>query len=75
MNIEKENTWRTLQGMKPIQSLRCRLGWHRWTSFEIVEAHGGYDGFGPRFYAQCQCADCGLPRYESPVQLLNKKNK
>ncbi len=73
MNIEKENTWRTLQGMKPIQSLRCRLGWHRWTSFEIVEAHGGYDGYGPRLYAQCQCADCGLPRYESPVQLLNKK--
>lgn len=67
MNVEKENTWRTLQGLKPIQPLRCRLGWHRWTSFEMVEAHGAYDG--PRFYAQCNCADCGLPRLEKPVTL------
>lgn len=74
MNIEKENTWRTLQGMKPIQSLRCRLGWHRWTSFEMREVPNNYnDGYRPRHIAQCQCADCGLPRYEYPVSLLNKK--
>jgi hypothetical protein len=73
MNVEKENTWRTLQGLNPIQSLKCRFGWHRWTSFEIVET--GFDGYGPRFYATCHCADCGLPRIEQPVSLLNKKKK
>ena len=73
MNVEKENTWRTLQGLNPIQSLKCRFGWHRWTSFEIVET--GLDGYGPRFYAACHCADCGLPRIEHPVTLLNKKKK
>ena len=73
MSIEKENTWRTLQGLKPIQPLRCRLGWHRWTSFEMVE--GSMDGYGPRYYAQCNCADCGLPRMERPVILLDKVKK
>lgn len=75
MNAEKENTWRTLQGLKPIQSLKCRLGWHRWTSFEMMEVPVSYDNFSPRYIAQCQCADCGLPRYEYPVSLLNRKNK
>lgn len=73
MNIEEENTWRTLQGLKPIQPLRCRLGWHRWTSFEMVEGH--MDGFSPRYYAKCNCADCGLPRIERPVILLDKNKK
>lgn len=69
MKTEKENTWRTLQGLKTIQPIRCRLGWHRWTSFEMTEIN--YDGFGKGLIAQCQCADCGLPRYERPVRLLN----
>ena len=71
MNIEKENTWRTLQGLKPIQSLKCRLGWHRWTNFEVFDGDYGMGGFGAA--ARCHCADCGLPRYEKPVSLLNKK--
>ena len=72
MNVEKENTWRTLQGLKPIQPLKCRLGWHRWTSFEWVD--GDYSmGYIP--HAKCHCADCGLPRIEQPVRLLGKKIK
>lgn len=69
MNIEKENTWRTLQGLKPIQSLRCRLGWHRWTNYEIIDRSSDY--MGP--IARCRCADCGLPRIEPPY--TSKKNK
>jgi hypothetical protein len=72
MNTKKENTWRTLQGLKPIQPLKCRLGWHRWTSFEYFEGDfniGRYD------HARCHCADCGLPRIEYPVSLLDKKKK
>jgi hypothetical protein len=72
MNIEKENTWRTLQGLKPIQPLKCRLGWHRWTNFETREGDFSM-GYGPA--ARCYCADCGLPRVEHPVSLLNKKKK
>lgn len=71
MNTDKENTWRALQGLKPIQSLRCRLGWHRWSNFEIVSINS-MDGFGNREYAVCHCVDCGLPRRERPVTLLDK---
>jgi hypothetical protein len=71
MNTEKENIWRTLQGLKPIQPLKCRLGWHRWTSFEVTD--GDY-GMGYGAAARCNCADCGLPRVEYPVRLLGPKN-
>lgn len=74
MNTDKENTWRILQGLKPIQPLRCRFNFHRWTSFEIVENEFN-DGYNPRYYARCHCADCGLPRVERPVILLGKKEK
>jgi hypothetical protein len=63
----RENTWRQLQGLKPIQSLRCRLGWHRWTSYETLE-RGEYGGV----WARCNCADCGMPRIEQPY--TSKKN-
>lgn len=72
MNVEKENTWRTLQGLKPIQPLKCRLGWHTWTNFEVLDGDWNM-GYGP--VAKCNCADCGLPRVERPVSLLNKKKK
>lgn len=62
MKVEQENTWRTLQGLKPIQSWRCRLGWHRWTNYEILERHHEFS----TPYARCTCADCGLPRIEPP---------
>lgn len=72
MNVEKENTWRTLQGLKTIQPLRCRLNFHRWTSFEYIE---GNPSMGEWAHARCYCADCGLPRIEYPVRLLGKKEK
>jgi hypothetical protein len=72
MNVEKENTWRTLQGLKPIQPLKCRLGWHKWTIFEVFDGDWNI-GYSPA--ARCNCADCGLPRVERPVSLLNKKKK
>jgi len=68
MNTKIENTWRQLQGLKPIQSWRCRLGWHRWTSYETLERND-YGGV----WARCNCADCGLPRLEPPY--TKSKNK
>jgi len=62
MNLEQETTWRTLQGLKPIQSWRCRLGWHRWTNYELHERRD----WGDSIVARCHCADCGLPRLEQP---------
>jgi hypothetical protein len=63
-----ENTWRTVAGLKPIQSWKCRFGWHRWTSYEIIERNewGGV-------YAKCSCADCGLPRVEQPYTSRKEK--
>jgi hypothetical protein len=68
-DLEKENTWRALQGVKPIQSWRCRLGWHRWTNYEIRERNefGGV-------WARCSCADCGMPRIE-PAYTKAKNGK
>jgi hypothetical protein len=66
--MSAENTWRVVAGLKPIQSFRCRFGWHRWTSYEVVERH---EFSMP--YAKCHCADCGLPRIEQPYS--SKKEK
>jgi len=63
-----ENTWRTVAGLKPIQSWKCRLGWHRWTNYEVIERNE----YGSTF-AKCECADCGLPRIEQPYS--SKKAK
>lgn len=64
-----ENTWRQVAGLKPIQSLRCRFGWHRWTSYETVEQREWHS----TPYAKCHCADCGLPRIEQAYSSSNKK--
>lgn len=70
MNADKENTWRALKGLTPIQSFKCStLNWHRWTNYEWVERNQMYEGG----YAKCHCADCGLPRFEQPLTLLKKK--
>jgi hypothetical protein len=61
MQNSKENTMRVLKGQFPIQKLRCRLGWHRWTSWEIISDNN----FGA-VHARCYCADCGMPRLELP---------
>lgn len=73
MKNNHENAWRVLQGLKPIQSVKCRIGWHRWTHFEIFE--GDYTIGGHGVSARCYCADCGLPRMEFPVSLLNRKKQ
>ena len=61
MEYSKENTMRVLKGQFPIQKLRCRMNWPRWTGWEVIT--------NPNFgntYAQCHCADCGMPRQELP---------
>lgn len=68
MNTNKENTWRTLQGLKPVQPWRCRLNWHRWTNYEVSEK----TEWGT-VYAICSCADCGLPRIERPYTTSKEK--
>lgn len=66
----KENTLRRIQGKDPIQRLRCRLGWHRWTAWEY---HDYNPNNGSGGYATCYCADCGMPRQERPY--TKRKNK
>lgn len=68
MDNGRENTWRTLQGLKPIQSWKCRLGWHRWTNYEVHDR--SHDFMGP--IARCYCADCGMPRIEQPYTKSKK---
>ena len=66
----KENTARILKGQDPIQKLRCRLGWHRWTAWDYEE-YDRSSGWGG--YAKCYCADCGMPRQEYPYSKSKKK--
>jgi hypothetical protein len=68
MENSKENTMRVLKGQDPIQKLRCRLGWHRWTSWQVIINNN----FG-NTYAQCNCADCGMPRQELPYSKSKSK--
>lgn len=66
----KENTARILKGQDPIQRLRCRLGWHRWTAWDFYEMDPSTFRGG---YATCHCADCGMPRIEEPYSKRKKK--
>lgn len=75
MTTDQENTWRALQGLKPIQSLTCRLGWHRWSSYEYLNSDMSIGRFYD--YARCHCVDCGMPRIEYPHSktVYKKKSK
>ena len=66
---DKRDSWRALKELEPVQALKCRLGWHLWTNWEIWESefmHGGVS------HATCYCARCGMPRVEPPY---NKSRK
>ena len=66
-SLDKENTLRILKGQHTIQSLRCRLGFHRWTAWEYQPPTDDRRTFNysPEF-VRCNCADCGLVRIEKP---------
>ena len=66
---EKQNTWRTLKELEPIQSLKCRLNWHQWTTWEIWDQQWN-KGFVS--HAICYCARCGMPRIELPYSKSKK---
>lgn len=68
--MTKENTWRALNDLPPIMTWKCRLGWHRWTTYKI---HDRALEYGVPM-AKCECADCGLPRYEAPYSKTSKRN-
>jgi hypothetical protein len=65
----KENTARILKGQDPIQRLRCRLGWHRWTAWEILDRREQF--LVPTM--RCYCADCGMYRLEDPYSKSRKR--
>jgi len=68
--MNKEDTWRALKDLPPIMNWKCRLGWHRWTTYTVKErAHD----FGTPI-AVCQCASCGMPRFEHAYSKTNKRN-
>lgn len=74
MKDSKENTVRILKGQDPIQKLRCRLGFHRWTTWEQVEGRIDLSSFDSRNeHIRCNCADCGLLRVEKPYSKSYKK--
>jgi hypothetical protein len=60
--MTKENTWRALNDLKPIQSWKCRMGWHRWSNYAVKDRDHEYQ----MAYCFCACADCGLLRIEKP---------
>jgi hypothetical protein len=66
---QKKNTWRILKELEPIQSLSCRLGWHKWTNWEIWD-----DGWSKGHVSQatCYCSKCGMPRVEAPYSKTKK---
>jgi NAD-dependent dihydropyrimidine dehydrogenase PreA subunit len=60
--MTKENTWRALNDLPPIMNWKCRIGWHRWTTYTIHERN--HEFMVP--IARSNCASCGLPRFEHP---------
>lgn len=68
--LDKENALRILKGQDKIQRLRCRLGWHRWTTWSFYDMDPSTFRGG---YAACHCADCGMPRMEEPYSKSRSK--
>jgi hypothetical protein len=62
---EHTDTWRTLKGLDPIQSFWCRIGFHKWTNWEVYESAWAA---GHVTHAQCYCARCGMPRITEPAK-------
>ena len=65
----KQDTWRQLKGLEPVQSWKCKLGIHQWTNWELFEDEYSR---GRVSFAQCYCARCGMPRMESPITRKKK---
>lgn len=62
---------RAIKGQSQIQRFRCNiLGWHRWTTYTVVEVNQDYFRMP---LAKCECADCGMPRFEHPYSKTYKK--
>ena len=66
---EKQNTWRILKELEPIQSLQCRFGWHKWTNWELWDEAWSK---GHISHATCYCSKCGMPRVEAPYSKSKK---
>lgn len=70
--LSDTNLHRVILGKKPIQKLTCRLGWHIWTTWEILEA-GSNTSF--RSYTmQCHCANCDMVRHETVYSKSSEKS-
>ena len=67
----KENTVRIIKGQQPVQQLKCRLGWHRWTAWEHSNSADPFSGR----VVTCVCADCNLLRVEPAYTKYHRKNK
>ena len=67
--VSDENLIRILSGEKMIMSWRCRLGWHRWTTWTHDKKTLNpmtFDSNGTG-YMHCECVDCKMLRVERPV--------
>lgn len=75
--VSDENLVRALKGEKMIQNWRCRIGWHRWTTWtyeprKINAINFDLEGSGAMF---CTCADCNMQRVEWPKSKTIKRDK
>lgn len=48
----KENTVRIIKGQQPVQQLKCRLGWHRWTAWEHSNSADPFPGVWSLVFVQ-----------------------
>ena len=74
--VSDENLVRVLSGEKMLMNWRCRLGWHRWTTWThdprtlnpmTFEASG-------TGLMHTTCADCNMMRLERPVSKTIKRS-
>lgn len=70
--MSEADTIRILRGEKPMQKLKCRLGFHSWSTWEVTE--GDLSRYTST-YARCKCVDCGFPREETPYSKTRRRNE
>jgi hypothetical protein len=67
--VSDENLIRVLSGEKMIMNWRCRIGWHRWTTWTFDKKTLNpmtFDSNGTG-YMHSNCVDCNMLRVERPV--------
>jgi hypothetical protein len=67
--VSDENLIRVLSGEKMLMNWKCRIGWHRWTTWTHDQRSMNpitfeVNGTG---FMHSHCVDCNMKRVERPV--------